>query len=394
MALKGTIKDFGVADIFQLISQQAKTGVLVLSNDVDTVRVYFKDGSVIRAENTTRPAQMLLGNFMVRAQVLTQDKLDQALKEQAKTLKRIGAVLVDLGLVPPEVVTEFATMQLTETVYQLFEWKVGTYEFESVEVEPSPEGVKPIRAETIVMNGIRMTDEWPGIRERIPAYSWKVERMRALPPAPEKKAKASQDEFDFSSFEGGDGPSGDIDGIGSYERKVYGLIGQGRTVQNIIDLSRLGEFEACRALSTLVGEGYIRIVKPGDPETVDVDRDTVGARIRRLAELGIRVGLSAALVVLAAWLLTRAPTQLGWRAPDAQARFQPQVVAAHVADAQLRVLRRALDVYRITHGSYPEKLEALVEAGLVREQDLTFPYRDRYYYAVDAGAVSLLPPLR
>lgn len=393
MALKGTIKDFGVADIFQLISQQAKTGVLVLSNDVDAVRVYFKDGSVVRAENTTRPAQMLLGNFMVRAAILPQERLDQALKEQAKTLKRIGAVLVDLGLVTAEVVTEFATMQLTETIYQLFEWKVGTYEFESVEVEPSPEGVKPIRAETIVMNGIRMTDEWPGIRERIPAYSWKVERMRALPPPPERP-KRSEDEFDFSSFEGGDGPSGDIDGIGSYERKIYGLIGQGRTVQNLIDLSRLGEFEACRALSTLVGEGYIRIVKPGDPETVDVDRDTMGARARRLLEAGARIGISSALVVLAAWLLTRAPTQLGWRDPGSAARYQPQVVAAHVCEAQLRVLRRALDVYRITHGSYPDKLEALVEAGLVREQDLNFPYEGRYFYALDAGAISLLPPLR
>ncbi|RME22700.1 MAG: DUF4388 domain-containing protein, partial [Deltaproteobacteria bacterium] len=28
MALKGTLKDFGIADIFQLISQQTKTGVL------------------------------------------------------------------------------------------------------------------------------------------------------------------------------------------------------------------------------------------------------------------------------------------------------------------------------------------------------------------------------
>ena len=90
MALKGTIKDFGVADIFQLISQQAKTGVLVLSNDVDAVRVYFKDGSVVRAENTTRPAQMLLGNFMVRAAVLTQEKLDQALKDGYSTGGGLG----------------------------------------------------------------------------------------------------------------------------------------------------------------------------------------------------------------------------------------------------------------------------------------------------------------
>jgi hypothetical protein len=364
----------------------------VLSNDVDSVRVYFKDGSVVRAENTTRPAQMLLGAFMVRASVLQQEQLDQALKEQAKTLKRIGAVMVDLGLVTAAIITEFATLQMTETIYQLFEWKVGTYEFESVEVEPSPEGVKPIRAETIVMNGIRMTDEWPGIRERITSYGWKVERMRELPP-PSNKPPKEVDEFDFSSFDGGGGSSGDIDGIGSYERNVYALIAPSRTVQQIIDLSRLGEFEACRALSTLVGEGYIRIVRPGDPETTDLGESGGSGRTKRIIETVIRVAISATLVVGACWLLTRAPTQLGLRQSASSVPVRSQTVAAHVAEAQLRVLRRALDLYRFNHGSYPEKLDLLVGAGLLRERDLRFPFREPYYYAVVNGVPELLPPL-
>ena len=32
MALKGTLRDFGLADIFQLIGIQRKTGLLVLTN--------------------------------------------------------------------------------------------------------------------------------------------------------------------------------------------------------------------------------------------------------------------------------------------------------------------------------------------------------------------------
>src|SRR5882724_10938320 len=99
MALKGTIRDFGIADIFQLIGQQAKTGVLILRNDADEVRVYFKDGAVIRADSVTRPSQMLLGSFLVRADVLNQDQLDHALNEQRRSLKRLGVVLVELGYV-------------------------------------------------------------------------------------------------------------------------------------------------------------------------------------------------------------------------------------------------------------------------------------------------------
>ena len=35
MALQGTIKDFGLPDIFQLIGLQRKTGILSLTNEKD-----------------------------------------------------------------------------------------------------------------------------------------------------------------------------------------------------------------------------------------------------------------------------------------------------------------------------------------------------------------------
>ena len=46
MALQGTIKDFGLPDIFQLIGLQRKTGILMLTNDKDkeSVTVTFESG--------------------------------------------------------------------------------------------------------------------------------------------------------------------------------------------------------------------------------------------------------------------------------------------------------------------------------------------------------------
>ena len=44
MALEGTIKDFGLPDIFQLIGLQRKTGLLTLKHDQDQVTVYFENG--------------------------------------------------------------------------------------------------------------------------------------------------------------------------------------------------------------------------------------------------------------------------------------------------------------------------------------------------------------
>lgn len=391
MALKGTIKDFGVADIFQLIGQQAKTGILVLNNDVDEVRVYFRGGSVVRAEKASRPEQMLLGNFMVRAQVISPGQLDHALKEQRRTRKRIGAILVELNFTDQRTITEFATLQMTETIHTLFEWTQGTYEFESVDVAESPEGVEPIRAETVVMNGIRMTDEWPGIRERIPSYGWNVERMRPVPPP---KAAPKSDEFDFSDFEEGLGGGSSFDEIGPYERRVYELIEGGRTVQALIDLSRLGEFETCRAISVLMGSGYVRVIKPPDPTEDRAQQRKKGgvSAAHVFASIG-RVVVSALLVVIAGLLIAQVGAAPAGAAVDGSLRYSPTIVHRHVSASQLRVLRRALEVYRLQTGRYPESLDQMVQAGIVRPQDIRFPYERSYFYELEDGEPIILPPI-
>ena len=50
MALTGTLKDFGIADILQLIGQQQKTGVLYLKSKEQEVQVFFRDGAIVRAD--------------------------------------------------------------------------------------------------------------------------------------------------------------------------------------------------------------------------------------------------------------------------------------------------------------------------------------------------------
>ena len=57
-------------------------------------------------------------------------------------------------------------LQTTETVYRLFHWKSGTYEFEPGDVEWDRETVTPLRAESVLMEGFRQVDEWPLVRRQ------------------------------------------------------------------------------------------------------------------------------------------------------------------------------------------------------------------------------------
>ncbi len=373
MALKGTIRDFGVADILQLISHQSKTGALLLRNDTDEVRIYFKEGSIVRAEHTEDPAERILGTLMIRANVLSESQLRHALQEQRRTLKRIGAVLVELDYANAETIKEFATLQMTETLYGLFDWHDGTYEFEVAPVEPFLDGVAPIGAETIVMNGMRMVDEWPTLRRKIPSYDLEIERVRQLPPKPYEDRESQ----DLAA------------GIGEQERLVYSLCTLGRTVQVIIDRSRLGEFEACHTLAGLISLGYLRIVRPfeefEEEEAPVTGLPGPGTSIARVMVQATVVALAILAVVESFWFF--------WGADDQKVEYRVNAIQEHSSKGQMRLLRRAVEVYRLENGGYPDSLEQLVDADIVRQEDTNFPYDRTYFYKVSDGKVVLLPPV-
>src|SRR5512145_1748083 len=182
MALKGTLKDFGIAEILQLIGQQAKSGVLHLEGRDEEIHIAMADGNVVRAEHVGRKTKERLGTRLVRAELLTQEKLEYALDLQKRSLRRLGDILVEVGFVSKDDLKEMTALQTTETVYRLFHWKSGTYEFVPGDVEWDPEGVTPLRAEAVLMEGFRQVDEWPMVRRKITSTAMTFERLRELAP--------------------------------------------------------------------------------------------------------------------------------------------------------------------------------------------------------------------
>ena len=146
MALSGTLKDFGIADILQLIGHQTKTGKLVLKNGPEEVDVLFVEGNVVFATDNARQKESLLGSMLLRAELLSDDKLEEALLLQKRSLKRLGDVLLEQNYLAPEDLAQVMRLQTTETLYKLFSWKSGTYEFEQEELEGFKSGFEPVRA--------------------------------------------------------------------------------------------------------------------------------------------------------------------------------------------------------------------------------------------------------
>jgi Domain of unknown function (DUF4388) len=374
MALAGTLKDFGIADILQLIAQQQKTGMLHFRSKDQEVNVGFVDGAIVSAESSTRKKRDLFGHLLVRAELITETQLEQALETQKRSLQRLGDVLVSSGVLTTDQYKRMAQLQFNETLYRLFSWKSGTYEFEQGPVHHDTHDLEPVRAESVLMEGFRMVDEWPVIRKRIPRYD--LVFAPGLPLPPDNPAEGT----------------GEFATIGPPERRVFVLVNGFRDVRKVVDLSCLGEFETCKALCNLANLGHVQALMPvGQPDLPEDDASAFerirGAVGRVIVSMGVLAGLVGILL----------GTQLNpWAGRSSAATgFAEGVLRQQMTRAQLSRIHGALDVYRLERGDVPPSLEALVDQGLLTASDVRFPWADRYYYRrVGPQEFILLPPLR
>ena len=77
VALRGNLEDFGIADVFQLVGQQRKTGILEFTGtDGRRVQLRFDRGAVVSAAPADSRAHGSLGEMFVRCGFLTRDQVD------------------------------------------------------------------------------------------------------------------------------------------------------------------------------------------------------------------------------------------------------------------------------------------------------------------------------
>ena len=360
MALQGSLAGMGIAEILQLAGVQQKTGVLHVSQEADgaALEIQMVGGRIVGCGVDRPERRELLGQRLLAAQVITKEQLAKAIKRARKGDVLIGEALIEAEAIDRATRDQFVMLQLRERLCGIFEWTRGAYRFENKE-RGFTRATKPtLSAEAILMDGIRMMDEWPLIRSKIADLS-EVFKVLRDPEDEESEAEALERVLDdaFSEFVGDEDDFGDAgSGLGRNERTVFDLVDGKRTVQQIVDLSRMGEFEACKALLGLETDGYVGPLNPRRRARRRRGRRRsplalVGQVVLNLVVLGVIVG--------AVMLLPATQIQL-----DANAAAVAAETAKRLHTNRIITLSMALEVFRFEHGSYPESLEALVEAGL------------------------------
>src|SRR5436190_8372129 len=380
MALSGTLKDFGIADILQLIGHQTKTGRLLLKTGGHEVEVFFIEGNVVFASEKARDSKDLLGSLLLGAELLSKEQLDEALGTQQRTMKRLGDILVESEVVTRAQIAQMMRLQTTETLYKLFGWKNGSYEFAQEDVDPAKSIFEPIRAESILLEGFRRMDEWPALKRKVPWMAATFEKLKDLDVA----SLSTTGEILADGGEDGK-PS-------ARHKRVYKLAMAGKTVQQVADASKLGEFEALKAVQELIEWEFLRLVAPpkGAKALAEGLRKGDQSAIS-WARAVVRLALSLAFFAATLLLVRMVAPRLGTARGDLPARRG--AVARLVSRDQVVRREGALGLYKTERGEYPASLRALVEGQVVAEQDLRYPWKEPYYYRRTPQGFVLLPPL-
>jgi hypothetical protein len=385
MALEGTLRDFSLADIFQLIGLQRKTGVLTLRSKEDTVTVTFLDGKVVGADSLDRRLENRLGSVLIRTGYLTQDQLNRALEIQRETLQRLGFILTHYGIISAESLKEAIQLQITQIVYRLFRWHDGDYHFsQETTIEYDRDNVTPISAESILMEGARMIDEWPIIEKRIRSYDM-VFRKKLTDQEIVVVGAEDADEIDFDGTASRKRKGGFTESIRitQEEKMIYSMVDGTMTVGEIVEVSRLPEFDTNKALYELLTRDLIEEVRGASAAAVLQQATPVDES--EVAETPVPLPLVLILVVLAIGsLVTSVRNPLNSIRPLTGGVSSVTATRKAISLQRIETIGQALEKFNDAQGRLPTELSELVPhyigASLLRD-----PWGNPYKYLQPAN---------
>jgi hypothetical protein len=360
MALAGNIKEFGLADIFQIVSLQQKTGILTIQSSEGTVTVLLESGLIVGADATFRPIEERVEQSLVQSEQISKFQLKRAKEKQKKTSQLLWTALAEGGDVDLGVLQKVLSQQIHETVYNVLRWTEGEYRFDPQRhVEYDRQLISPVNTEFLVMEGFRITDEWSELEKEIPSLQVVIRRNSQVSAPPADLSDA--------------------------ELKVYNLLTTERTVQDVIDMSQLGEFDTCQTIYELMRKNLVeKLRKKGrGPKTRRVSFNFTDV-FQKVALLAVGI----AILVGSIFLLNVLPENF---VPVHKPNFRAiGHIKQFTSQSQLHNISQAISFYFLNYEKPPTSFDELVEKGLIKSKKvLTDPWGHEYLMTTKKNVVIL-----
>jgi hypothetical protein len=293
MAFKGTLREFKVPDILQLISLQKKTGILTFNSLEGFITLIFEDGCIVGIDAFPKKLEMRVGNVLVKQEIISSDMLQRALAIQKRTNQKVGEILIGMGLIDEKIIPEMLKIQAVQIVLSLFNWKKGDYNFKVLDkVNKDLRLLNPIAVDTLIMEGVQMLDEWPLIKKVIPNEDIVFEPVYL---GSKKIELVSEYDDDRSSKDGNTIFLSDI------ELNLLKYINGTNKVKDLVEMGLFTEYKIYKKLYNLFNKGLMK--KKEKSETQEIQERKLIADLHSSNASKLRQLFNFFLALLALLLL-------------------------------------------------------------------------------------------
>ena len=167
MLLQGSLRQFNLPNILQLVKMSGGTGALSLRRRETQGKIYFAAGSICYAYVT--PQSVPIGQRFVNGHHVTPAQLRDAQAHQRERpgSGRLGSVLLELGFIDRATLDDVVREQIQDSVFDFFGWPDGEFEFNDDEVAEQQDTFVEMQVENVIMESCRRIDELEFVLEQL-----------------------------------------------------------------------------------------------------------------------------------------------------------------------------------------------------------------------------------
>lgn len=352
MALQGNVRDFSVSEILQMLGTQKKTGCLLLNRGAENIVIYVSDGRIVSARDPgLRPDDPLIV-FLRDIHRLPDEQYRGLLTIHRETGRDLEDLLVNGRYMETEELAGYVERQILDTLLRLSQWGEGAYRFDPA-IAWKGERLVHLSTEGVLIEAARRVDERKRFRARF-EDAHQVLGVRDLPDPNEP--------------------------LSDEERELFGIIDGRRTLNEVTAAAPLTEYETHEALDRMMEEGWVETVGRRAPGIL-----TAEAPPARPAPPPVRRGAGRELLVTATALMIVVGLMAGGHLVTRATSTDRSPSDVFVA-AQMRDLRKVLDLYQRENGRYPDRLDQLVADHWLSSRELEVPGHKLHYRPQSSGA--------
>jgi hypothetical protein len=238
MAIKGDLETVNLPDVLQLLGTAGKTGALSIRRGLEEKRVYFDKGRPVFASSSEEREK--LGSVLLKLKQFDENDLETARLRQDETGKRLGLVMLEMGLITRDDLVAGLKTQAQMVTTSLFQWWGGEFEFIEQPLPFPDEVMVGFNLNSMIMEAAKAVDDWNRVQSKLPDLGVVV-RLSAVEGKPE--VALAVDEWN-----------------------VLSLVDGRMSVIDIADTAPGSDIDTCLIIVSLLDKGLLEVVEEDDSE--------------------------------------------------------------------------------------------------------------------------------